>query len=337
MKKNCFLLLAATLICGTMTVLTSCSDYDEDLPVYVVDETKNNTKDNTKDNTKEETKPLNSVIERIKAYLAEADFQELAPLIQSLKDGTAQIFSNDLDITAIKEALTNLSALLESSKSFKIENLSKTLQYAVDASVAFEKTANNQYIGEREYTQSLIVKVNDALTYTITFSVEKEAEVALSEVGNAAKRKLTIDKNGTKVLTIINDRDTDRSVQDKKTNVDKHAIASIEYKDMIFSLDRTSTTNSIDSQLKYTKGGNEVFGISLKGESNLSLQDFLSNEAGFKGELVANIAGKTYGIKRDKEFDNQLSLTKDGEELTIFELLEALGININGLLTNLIG
>ena len=325
MKKNYFWMMVAILICGTITVLTSCSKDEENLSTKVAD------------NTVDEMQVFNSVVENVKADMAEVDFQDLAPLTRALTDGSAQVFSADHDSDGIAATIANLNILLDSSKLPLLENLSKTLQCAMDVSIAFEKTADNKYIGDREYIQSLIVKVNDDLTYTITFDVQRNTEFSLAALDSDALRTLTIAKNGTTVLTIVNKWDFDLGMQNG-IDVTRQVMGSLEYKNMKFSYDRMCyNINEIVVNLKYTKSDSEVFSIGLKGENNLSIENLLNNAIVFKGEIEASLKDGAYGIKDSVEISKQLWFIKNGEKLTIKEMLEALKVDLDNFLNNLLG
>lgn len=332
MKKNYFWMLAAILICGTMTVLTSCSKDEDNLSTKVAD------------NTVDEMQLFNSVVENVKADLAEADFQDLAPLTRALTDGTAEVYSADLDGDGMETIIANLAILLDSSQLPLLENLSKTLQYAMDVSIAFEKTADNKYIGDREYIQSLIVKVNDDLTYTITFDVQRNTEFSLAALDSDALRTLTIYKNGKKVVSFVNTCDFDLDIQEDGINVARLVKGVLKYKNtngeiMKFAYaSKLYNINDIASRIKYTKDNNEVFDIYLKGKNNISLENLLSKNIKFKGKVEASFYDGIFEINENIEYsDNQLWIINDGEKVSFKDLLDNLMVNLRNFFENLLG
>jgi len=297
MKKNSIWMLIVLFICGAMTVMTSCSKDDE------------NQSNNEVENTLEETQSINKVIESVKAHLAEVDFQDLALLNSAIRDSLTMVYCVDHDSIGINKAIVDLRILLDcffanpknnngSGKSWKLDDLSTTLKFAEDACIGFERTANKKYIGENKYAQSLFIEINDTLNYKISFSVEKEAGVSLTEVGHDAKRTLTIEKNDTTLLSIVNNRDFDLGLKGNHVNVSKKTLGSLGYKQMNFSIDRAwYNTDSIVSNLKFTKDQIDMLSIRLKGESNLNLENLLSHDVLLKGELEANLLSGLFGVR----------------------------------------
>ena len=301
MKKYLFQMIA--LLCVGM-LMTSCSSDDENQPV-------NEAVDNTNevvDNTEAETRSFSKVLERVKTDMTDVDFEDLTILVRSLREGTAKISCTDHDSAGINKAVAELRVLLENffavkreaaddSAKWRLGDLSMTLQLAVDACVAFEKTADNNYIGERVYEHALNVNINDTMSYLITYRVEKDTQVALADVGVDALRTLTINKNGTTVMTIANDQSFDLGAKDKKVYASKQTKGSVDYKQRVFSLDRAwYNTDSVVSHLNYSKEGGEVLGLMLKGESNLTKENLLHHDVVFKGELGASFYGGAIAI-----------------------------------------
>ena len=299
MKKNSIGMLTVLFICGAMTVMTSCSKDDE------------NQSNNEVENTLEETQSfnINKAIEGVIAHLAEVNFQDLALLNIAIKDSSALVYCVDHDSIGINKAIVDLRILLDcffagkknnesNDKSWKLDDLSTTLKFAENACIGFERTANKKYIGENKYAQSLFVEINDTLNYIVTYSVEKEAGGSLTEVGSDAKRTLTIEKNDTTVLSIVNNRDFDLGVKGNKVNVSKQTMGSLTYKQMNFSLDRSwYNTDSIISNLRFTNNQIDMLSIRLKGESNLNLENLLRHDVELKGELEANFLAGFFGVR----------------------------------------
>jgi hypothetical protein len=67
---------------------------------------------------------------------------------------------------------------------------------------------------------------------------------------------------------------------------------------MNFSIDRAwYNTDSIVSNLKFTKDQIDMLSIRLKGESNLNLENLLSHDVLLKGELEANLLSGLFGVR----------------------------------------
>ena len=253
------LLVFTVVFCGT-TVLTSCGSddkYSSDIKIEF----------DFKDQ-----EALNSILQSVKADMEAADFKELVSLIDALRNGTAKVNWAGIDSIGVQQVITSLQSLLDSffdsenpktfDKSWNISNLSKTLQLAVNVSIAFEKNAENLYSGKRSYSDSFDIEVNDTLIYTITLGIEKNTEISLAGAGNEAHRKLTIEKNGYTVLVVDTNRDLDASMNDYHISAIQQRMSSLDYKDMKFSLLRTQyNTDSVASNFFYSKKGSEVVGI----------------------------------------------------------------------------
>jgi hypothetical protein len=276
-------MMVAILVCGS-AVLSSCSGDDKfssDVrigfePGY------------------QET--INNIMQSVKTDLEAADFKDLAPLADALKNCTAKVSCTGTDTTGVQQFIDNLQSLLDSffpsdnpktfDKSWNISNLSNTLQLVGNMSLAFEKNANNQYVGDRNYSQSLDVVVNDTLTYNIAFSTEKNTGLSLTEADNEAHHKLIVCRNGTQVLAIDTHYDLDVDRNGYQIDFTQLRTGSLEYKDMRFAMERTQhNIGSAASNFVYHKAGSEVLGIKMKSENNLSLEKLLQHDVVFNGEL----------------------------------------------------
>ena len=288
-------MMAAILVCGS-TVLSSCNGDDKfssDVRIGV-------------EPGFQET--INSIMQNVKTDMEAADFKDLAPLAEALKNCTAKVSCTGTDSTGVQEIIASLQTLLDSffdsenpatfgwSRNFS--NLLKTLQMAVNVSMAFEKNVDNKYVGERNYSHSFDIVVNDTLTYNIAFGTEKNTGVSLEGIDNAVHRRLIIDRNGTTVLTINTNKDFDANVKGNSINTTQLRMGSLDYKGMKFSLVRTQhNTDSVASNFAYTKDGDEVISIKLKGENNLNLETLLHHNAVFKGKLEISIFSDMLEIK----------------------------------------
>ena len=295
MKRSFVWMMAAILVCGS-TVLSSCNGDDKfssDVRIGV-------------EPGFQET--INSIMQNVKTDMEAADFKDLAPLAEALKNCTAKVSCTGTDSTGVQEIIASLQTLLDSffdsenpatfgwSRNFS--NLLKTLQMAVNVSMAFEKNVDNKYVGERNYSHSFDIVVNDTLTYNIAFGTEKNTGVSLEGIDNAVHRRLIIDRNGTTVLTINTNKDFDANVKGNSINTTQLSMGSLDYKGMKFSLVRTQhNIDSVASNLVYSKGDSKVVDISLKGENDLTLEKLLHHNAVFKGELEASISDGMLGLK----------------------------------------
>jgi len=276
-------MMVAILVCGS-AVLSSCSGDDKfssDVrigfePGY------------------QET--INNIMQSVKTDLKAADFKDLAPLADALKNCTAKVSCTGTDTTGVQQFIDNLQSLLDSffpsdnpktfAKSWNFSNLSNSLQMAVNMSLAFEKNADNQYEGDRKYSHLFDVVVNDTLTYNIAFSTEKNSGVSLTEADNEAHHKLTVCRNGTQVLAIDTHYDLDVDRNGYQIDFTQLRTGSLEYKDMRFAMERTQhNIGSAAGNFVYHKAGSEVLGIKMKSENNLSLEKLLQHDVVFKGEL----------------------------------------------------
>jgi len=276
-------MIATILVCGS-AVLSSCSGDDKfssDVrigfePGY------------------QET--INNIMQSVKTDLEAADFKDLTSLAEALKNGTATVNCTGIDSTGVQQFFDYLQSLLDSffpsdnpktfDKSWNISNLSNTLQLVGNMSLAFEKNANNQYVGDRNYSQSLDVVVNDTLTYNIAFSTEKNTGLSLTEADNEAHHKLIVCRNGTQVLAIDTHYDLDVDRNGYQIDFTQLRTGSLEYKDMRFAMERTQhNIGSAAGNFVYHKAGSEVLGIKMKSENNLSLEKLLQHDVVFNGEL----------------------------------------------------
>ena len=266
MKKNYAWMMSAIQLlvltiafCGT-TILTSCDNDDK----Y--------SSDNTIKFDFNGQESLNSLLQIVKADLEAADFKELISLLDALRNDSAKVNWTGRDSTGVQQITTSLQSLLDSffnsenprafETSWNFSNLSKTLQMAANVSMALEKDAENKYWGKRNYSEAFDIVVNDTLTYTITLDIEKNTGVSLAEAANDAHRKLTIGKNGSKVLVVDTNHDLDASMNGFNINATQQTISSLDYKDMKFSLVRTQfNLDSVASNIIYSKEGSEVIGL----------------------------------------------------------------------------
>ena len=239
---------------------------------------------------------INSIMQRSSSDIKAADFKDLTSLADAIKTGTATMNCTGIDSTGVQQFIDNLQSLLDSffpsdnpktfDKSWKFSNLSKTLQLVSNMSLAFEKNADNQYVGDRNYSHLFDVVVNDTLTYNIAFSTEKITGLSLTGADNEVQHKLTVCRNGTQVLAIDTHYNLDVDRNGYQIDFTQLRTGSLEYKDMRFAMERTQhNIDSVVDNFVYNKDGSEVLGIKMKSENNLSLEKLLQHDVVFKGEL----------------------------------------------------
>ena len=277
------LLVFSVVFCGT-TVLSSCSGDDKSsLDVRMEFEP-------------DLQESINSIIQRSSSDIKAADFKDLTSLAEAIKTGTATVNCTGIDSTGVQQFIDNLQSLLDSffpsdnpktfDKSWKFSNLSKTLQLVSNMSLAFEKNADNQYVGDRNYSHLFDVVVNDTLTYNIAFSTEKITGLSLTGADNEAQHKLTVCRNGTQVLAIDTHYNLDVDRNGYQIDFTQLRTGSLEYKDMRFAMERTQhNIDSAASNFVYHKAGSEVLGIKMKSKNNLSLEKLLQHDVVFNSEL----------------------------------------------------
>ena len=277
------LLVFTVVFCGT-TVLSSCSG-DDKSSLDVRMEFEPNLQDS-----------INSIIQRSSSDIKAADFKDLTSLAEAIKTGTATVNCTGIDSTGVQQFIDNLQSLLDSffpsvnpktfDKSWKFSNLSKTLQLVSNMSLAFEKNADNQYVGDRNYSHLFDVVVNDTLTYNIAFSTEKITGLSLTGADNEAQHKLTVCRNGTQVLAIDTHYNLDVDRNGYQIDFTQLRTGSLEYKDMRFAMERTQhNIDSVVDNFVYNKDGSEVLGIKMKSKNNLSLEKLLQHDVVFNSEL----------------------------------------------------
>jgi len=319
MKRSFVWMMAAILVCGS-TVLFSCNGDDkfssdvriEYEPGY------------------QET--INNIMQSVKTDMEAVNFNDLSPLAEALRNGVAIVNWNETDREGEQQqVVAGLQSLLDSffdsenpktfDKSWSFSNLSKTLQLVVNVGMAFDKNANGQYVGDRNYSHTFDVVVNDTLTYKIVFGTEKSTGVSLAGIDNVIHRKLMIDRNGSTVLAVNANQNLDASMNGYHIKATQLGTSSLEYKDMKFSLERTQhNIDSVTSNFVYSREGSKVVDIRLKGENDLTLEKLLQHNVVFKGELEASLSDGMLGLK-----SNILNMNK-------FYLagLELAGIGIKG-------
>jgi hypothetical protein len=362
------LLMLTVGICGT-TVLSSCSsddDYSSDMKVSFQP-------------AWQET--VNDILQRTKAEMEAADFKDLTSLADALRNGTAEVNWTGTDGVGGQQVVASLQSLLDSffdsenprtfNRAWQVSNLSKSLQLALNVGIAFEKVADNRYSGNRNYSGSFNVVVNDTLNYNIALSTEKSTGVWLAGISNMAHRKLVIGKNGATVLVINTSQNLDASVDAFLIDATRLNACSLEYNDMKFSLERTqynidsAVTNlaysvegleligikcDVDNMNKFYQTGLGLLGIAIAGSSKESCQkltDIFNAAASSKLSLFGEEQGLVIlepvasdslpNVYRPELFLQTFPLGEDSEKIRLKELLDMMGIALDNIVNIFIG
>ena len=253
-------------------------------------------------------KAIDNILQGAKVNMEVVDFKDLKSLADSLRNGTAKVNCPEFDNTKIQQAIASLQSMLDClfknkpqtapCTSWNLSDLSETLLSAINAAKALENDADSPLLVGHKYSISLNVVLNDTLSYTITSSKERRTDLSVGEIGNEIHRQLSIGKNGTTLLAINTNQNFDASVKDNSIIATRLRSGSLDYKDMKFSLSRSlHNTDSVVSNLVYTKGNCEVIAFKMKGENNLTLESILHRNVVFKGELVTSINDGTLALK----------------------------------------
>lgn len=362
------LLMLTVGICGT-TVLTSCSndeDYSSEIKVSF-------------EPGWQET--INNILQRAKAEMEAADFKDLTSLADALRSGTAEVKWIRPDSIDGQQVVAGLQSLLDSffdsetprtySGAWQISNLSKSLQLAVNVGIAFEKVADRRYSGNRNYSGSFNVVVNDTLNYNVALSTEKSTEVWMAGIGNMAHRKLTIGKNGATVLVINTSQNLDASVDAFLIDAAHLNACSLEYNKMKFSWERTQynidsvITNlvysvegldvigikfNVDNMAKFYQAGLGLAGIAIAGSSKESCQKVadifntaVSSKLSLFGEeqgmlTVDPVASDSLpGVYRPELFLQAFPLEDGSEKIRMKDLMDMMGIALDNIVNMIIG
>ena len=267
---------------------------------------------------------INNIMQSVKTDMEAVNFNDLSPLAEALRNGVAIVNWNETDREGEQQqVVAGLQSLLDSffdsenpktfDKSWSFSNLSKTLQLVVNVGMAFDKNANGQYVGDRNYSHTFDVVVNDTLTYKIVFGTEKSTGVSLAGIDNVIHRKLMIDRNGSTVLAVNANQNLDASMNGYHIKATQLGTSSLEYKDMRFAMERTQhNIGSAASNFVYHKAGSEVLGIKMKSENNLSLEKLLQHGVVFKGELELSINDGMLKLESNVDNMNKFYLASIG-------------------------
>lgn len=362
------LLMLTVGICGT-TVLSSCSsddDFSADIKITVEPSLQ---------------ELINSLIQRAKADMEAADFKDLTALVDALRNGTAEVKWIGTDSIKGQQVITYLQSLLTSffdsentrsvGRPWQVSNLSKSLQQAMNVGIAFEKVDDGRYSGNRNYSGSFNVVVNDTLNYNIALSTEKRTEMWLGGIDNIAHRKLKIGKNGATVLVINTSQNIDASMDAFVIDATRLNTCSVEYNDMKFSLERTQyNTDSVATNLVYSSEGLDLIGLkcnvdnmnkfyqtglglvetAIAGGSKESCQKLtdtfnavVSSKLSLLGEeqglviLDPTASDSLPDVYRPELFLQTFPLDEDSEKIRLNELLEMMGLSLNDIVNMIIG
>lgn len=306
MMSTIQLLALTAVLCGT-AFFSSCSseaEYSSDVKIEFVSDRED---------------VLNNMMDSMKASLDSVDFKDLQPLADFLREKVAKVNWPEVDSTKVQQLIEGLQSLFDSlfadesrkalNPLWSLSNLSEMLQLAAKAGTAFEDNGDEPLSGEHKYSHSFDVVVNDTLTYTITLSKERSTNLSLVAIGDETDRKLTVDRNGVKILTIDTYNSFDANVKGNTIDAIRLHTGSLDYKGMKFYLLRSQyNTDSSATSLVYTKDGDEVVSIRLKGKNNLTLESLLRHDAVFRGELEISIQDGALAIKCNVDNMNKFYL-----------------------------
>lgn len=296
MKKSIYWILAAILICGT-TVITSCSN-DESSVRY---EASVNVEQST---------ALVDALNKVRDNMGKTNFQGLTPLSTCLNQGTASFGSSEMDNESLAKFCEALKALLEGlcgngengepAQTWQLGELIKTLQSTFNMSQILEQLADNNFLGNNEYNRSFDIVLSDTLVYTVDFEKKRTIETTATSLSGNILRKLTINKNGSVLLTIDTTQDNAAGVADNKFGFAAAKTGTLCYGNAKFTFDRQRQgINSVVTSLTYLSDDTPMVTIKTKSDNNLSWESFQNNEMVFKGNLEANLLGGLIGIVSD--------------------------------------
>ena len=249
-------------------------------------------------------------IESLQAMNA-ASVQQIIDGLQSMQNAGVQQIVDSLQ--SLVDSLVDKNPSTDVDNPWDFSDLWSTFQQAIDLGKLIEKIAQIQNLGEKEYSNSFDIVVNDTLTYKVTYSVEKNTVLSLTDLDKDAHRKLTIAKNGTTLLVIDTNRDLDVSRDGLQIDASYQRLCSLEFNDMKFSIIRTwRNLDFVASNFIYNKGTSEVANIMLKGENDLNLIKLLHHDVVFTGELDTSFSDGSFKLNSKVNNMNEFYLASMG-------------------------
>ena len=283
MKKSIYWILATILTCGA-TVMTSCGSDDSTVDLNVSANI-------------EQPKNFGGILKKVKNNMGNTNFGGLAPLALGLNNGTAVVNCDDIADQDMDQFIESLNSLLErllccngeangDAQDWKLGDLMETLRSAIDVSRLYEQLSDNIMLGNGEYNRAFDIVLNDTLAYKVALDMQRDMEAKYPVVNGKTQRQLTISKNGTVLLTIDTSQEGMVGIVDNKFGVNTANTGSLTYNDLKFTFDRqTYGGDSIAKNLAFFKDGLSIIKITTKNSNNLTLDNLLSKNVAFKGNM----------------------------------------------------
>jgi len=299
MKKTFFWMMAAIITCCGSNLITSCSNDDDPSVEYVIPA------------KTEQPGAFGMYLKKFEIETPKVDFQALTLLSYSLHQGTAKVLVNDTYKQNVNQFTKALTSLLDNllkgngqgqtdTRSWQFGDLTQTLQSAIDVSNILESLNNYNLLGPDSISESFNIVVNDSLTYKVTVDKKRNNNVGATSVSGDTQRKLTIDKNGTWLMTIDTNQDNTAKIKDSHLDVSTAITGSLTYDDLKFTLDQQiQGTDSLVTTLAYLKDNAPIIDITAKTSGNLNWDNIVNNNVLYKGKLEFNLLGGTTGIECD--------------------------------------
>lgn len=304
MKKTSKLALLAILTCSAALV-ASCSNDDPTVYTVIPEKAVNTV-------TPEQTNQpgvFGTYLKQFKIETPHVSFDALTKLSFSLHQGTAKVVANDAFKQYADQFTKSLTSLLDNllqgngqnqteTRSWQLGDLTQTLQSAIDVSNILESLNNYNLLGPDSISESFNIVVNDSLTYKVTVDKKRGNNVAATSVGNTIQRKVTIDKNGTWLMTIDTNQGNTAKIKENHLEVGSAITGSLTYDDLKFTLDQQiQGTDSLVTTLGYQKNNAPIIDITAKTNGNLNWENLVNNNVLYTGKLIFNLLGGTTGIE----------------------------------------
>ena len=299
MKKILLWMMAAIIACGGINLITSCSNDNEPSAKFVFSDKKN------------QPEASSVFMKNFKIETPAIDFDALTLLSISLHQGTAKVIANDSYQLNMDQFVKALSSLLDNllqgngqgksdTRSWQLGDLGNTLQSAINVSKILESLYNNSLFGPDSISESYNFVVNDTLTYKVTVDKKRGYSIAATSFDNSIQRRVTIDKNGTWLMTIDANQGNMAKIKENHLDVNTTITGSLTYGDLQFTLDKQiQDTDSLTTTLSYLKDNAPIIDITMQTSNNLTWENLMNNNVLYKGKLTFNLLGGNSAIECD--------------------------------------
>lgn len=299
MKKILLWMMAAIIACGGINLITSCSNDNEPSAKFVFPDKKN------------QPEASSVFMKNFKIETPAIDFDALTLLSISLHQGTAKVIANDSYQLNMDQFVKALSSLLDNllqgngqgksdTRSWQLGDLGNTLQSAINVSKILESLYNNSLFGPDSISESYNFVVNDTLTYKVTVDKKRGYSIAATSFDNSIQRRVTIDKNGTWLMTIDANQGNMAKIKENHLDVNTTITGSLTYGDLQFTLDKQiQDTDSLTTTLSYLKDNAPIIDITMQTSNNLTWENLMNNNVLYKGKLTFNLLGGNSAIECD--------------------------------------